>query len=102
MTRFGNKKTAGFDSKRESRRYQELLLLEKIGEISNLETQVKYELIAKQEGERAVCYFADFRYLESGVVVVEDVKSPVSKTPVYVVKRKLMKLIHNIKIREVM
>lgn len=81
-----------FDSKREAGRYQVLKLLESDGKITDLELQPKYELIPKQEGERAVVYRADFRYIdtESGKVVVEDVKG--MKTKDYIIKRKLFKL----------
>ena len=37
-----------FDSKREARRYMDLWLMQRSGEISGLRTQVRYELIPKQ------------------------------------------------------
>lgn len=90
-----------FDSMKEARRYQELLLLQRAGKIQSLSRQVKYELIPKQEGERACSYIADFVYhdVETGETVVEDVKGV--RTDVYKIKRKLMLWIHNIKIKEV-
>ena len=101
MSKYRNKKTNGYDSKREAARAADLKLLEKIGSISHLEEQVKYEVIPKQEGERAAHYIADFVYVEDdGTLVVEDVKSPITKTAEYVLKRKLMKLVHGITIRE--
>lgn len=99
FAKFGNKKTNGYDSKRESKRAADLRLLEKIGSISNLKEQVKYEVIPKQEGERAAHYIADFVYLQDGTLVVEDVKG--FRTPDYILKRKLMKLVYGITIREV-
>ena len=106
-----------FDSMKECRRYEELRLLEKAGEISNLRTQVKYILIPAQYEEkwypnlkaygrgkcleRECSYVADFVYTQDGTTVVEDVKSPATKTPVYVLKRKLMLYVHGIAIREV-
>ena len=65
-----------FDSKREAARYQELLLLEKAGEIKDIRRQVKYVLIPAQyehlesttkKGrgrcvERECAYIADFVY----------------------------------------
>ena len=95
-----------FDSKRELRRYQELLLLEKAGCISGLKRQVKYLLIPKQKGadgkvvERECSYVADFVYGEDGKVVVEDVKG-FRKKESYIIKRKLMLHIHGIRIKEV-
>ena len=89
-----------FDSKAEAARWQELQLLERAGEITELERQVEYELIPKQKGERAVKYIADFRYVDhEGKVVVEDTKGV--KTPVYILKRKLMLRVHGIRVREV-
>lgn len=103
-----------FDSKREARRYQELKLLEKAGEISNLRRQVKYILIPCQREpdeigprggiikgkvvEKECSYFADFVYEENGETVVEDVKG--IRTDVYMIKRKLMLYVHKIRIRE--
>ena len=89
-----------FDSKAEAARWQELQLLERAGEITELERQVEYELVPKQKGERAVKYIADFRYKDhEGNTVVEDTKGV--KTPVYILKRKLMLRVHGIRIREV-
>ena len=89
-----------FDSKAEAARWQELCLLERAGEITELERQVEYELIPKQKGERAVKYIADFRYKDhEGKTVVEDTKGV--RTTVYILKRKLMLRVHGIRIREV-
>ena len=89
-----------FDSKAEAARWQELQLLERAGEITELERQVEYELIHKQKGERAVKYIADFRYVDhEGKTVVEDTKGV--KTPVWIIKRKLMLRVHGIRVREV-
>lgn len=88
-----------FDSKREAARYAELKLMQRAGLISDLRRQVKYELIPKQQGERAVSYIADFVYSEDGQTVVEDVKGV--RTPVYRIKKKLMLWRHGVRIREV-
>jgi hypothetical protein len=110
-----------FDSHKEARRWEQLLLLQRAGKISHLERQVSYELIPNQyetyerfsktgkrlkDGqrlvERKVDYVADFRYTdESGELIVEDTKSPVTRTKDFVIKRKLMLLIHGIKVKEV-
>lgn len=104
--KFGNVKVYGYDSKKEMRRHQELILLERAGQIQDLKTQVKFELIPHQtEGgkvkERAVNYIADFTYLENGKLIVEDVKSPATRTPEYIIKRKLMRYFYKIEIKEV-
>ena len=90
-----------FDSKHEAQRYAELLLLQRAGEIQGLRLQVRFELIPKQEGERACYYIADFVYnmAATGELVVEDAKGV--KTDVYKIKRKLMLWVHGIRIREV-
>lgn len=91
-----------FDSKKESNRYVELKLLEKQHLISELNTQTKFNLIPKQDGERAVNYYADFTYIDNGVLIVEDVKSAATrKRQDYIIKRKLMLYVHNIKIKEI-
>lgn len=95
MSKYNNKKTIVdgivFDSKKEAYRYEELKILEKANIIKNLARQVPFELIPKQRGERAVCYIADFVYIDTktGNIIVEDVKG--FKTDVYKLKRKLFK-----------
>jgi hypothetical protein len=95
-----------FDSKKEYRRYCELKLLERAGKIINLERQVKYVLIPSQKidgkvVERECSYIADFKYqnTSTGELVVEDTKGV--KTDTYIIKRKLMLSVYNIKIREI-
>ena len=85
-----------FASKKESLRYCELRLLEKAREITHLELQPKYELIVNEI--KVGTYIADFKYFEEGEWVTEDTKG--FKTPVYKLKKKLMKAIHGIEIRE--
>lgn len=96
--KYGNKKTAGFDSAKEARRYAELVILERIGEISELETQVTYELLKPKGKERGVKYIADFRYIENGKVITEDCKG--FRTREYILKRKMMNSLLDIQIRE--
>lgn len=89
-----------FDSRAESRRWCDLKLMEKCGAIHDLERQVSYSLPV--HGEIVARYRADFVYRTSdGDVVVEDVKSVASMTPVYRLKKKLMKAIWGITISEV-
>lgn len=99
-----------FDSKREARRYMDLWLMQKAGEIRNLRTQVRYELLPKQVNadgatERKLEYIADFVYEKNGETVVEDSKgyrNTASATyRVFVVKRKLMLYRYGITVREV-
>ena len=106
-----------FDSVKEYKRYCELRLLEKAGAITDLQRQVEFELIPAQREpnrvgvrggkikgktiEKAVKYVADFTYKQNDVLVVEDVKSPATKTRDYILKRKMMLYFKGIKISEV-
>ena len=95
-----------FDSKKEARRYDALLVLLKTGEITDLKIQPEFTLIeayTKPDGERvrALRYRADFSYRRGGVLIVEDVKSPATRTRTYLDKRKLMREIHGIDVKEV-
>lgn len=100
MSKYGAIRSGKHASRREARRAQDLALLEKLGEISELKQQTKYVLIPKQDGERAVTYTDDFSYRDKqGNLVVEDSKG--FKTQQYVIRRKLMLFIHGIKVREV-
>lgn len=88
-----------FDSKGEARRWGELKLLERAGQISGLERQVPYRL--EVNGVLVTKYVADFRYLDakSGELVVEDFKG--FRTPEYRIKAKLMGALHRVRIVEV-
>lgn len=90
-----------FASKREGSRYAELKLLERIGEIVELECQPRYPLTLN--GVKLATYVADFRYRDvaSGEIVVEDVKSKPTITDVYRLKKKLMLALHGISLKEV-
>ena len=117
-----------FDSKRESKRWCELCLLQKAGKITDLDRQVKFELIPAQTRtvvtgekykrnnlargiragdpktkevclEKACVYIADFVYRVDGRQIVEDAKGV--KTEAYKIKRKLMLWVYGIQIKEV-
>ena len=92
-----------FDSKKEAERWVKLSLLQRAGEIHNLEKQVKYELQPKftinGKVVRAITYTADFVYTVEGKTVVEDVKG--MRTDVYKLKKKLFEYRYGIEIKEV-
>lgn len=102
--KYNNRKTETdgitFDSRKEAQRYMELKMLEKAGEITDLELQKRFELVPKQQGERPVVYVADFVYRDarSGALIVEDTKG--CRTKEYIIKRKLMLYRYGIKITE--
>ena len=85
-----------FDSKKEAARYQELKLMQQAGDISNLRLQPKYCIHI--ENDKICDYIADFAYIENRHHIVEDVKG--IKTAVYRLKKKLLRAIYGIDIRE--
>ena len=129
----GNKKIERdgmtFDSIAEARRYQELLLMQRAGTITDLRCQVAFELIpaqyeevptgefykiGKRKGqpkmnrvcvEKSLKYIADFVYKQYGETVVEDVKGYKDPRSVpyakFVIKRKLMLERFGVRVREV-
>lgn len=85
-----------FDSKHEAERWSINLIREKAGQISGLKRQVKIPLTVN----RTHCGYliVDFAYIENGVTVYEDAKG--FKTPLYRLKKRLVKAIHRIEILE--
>lgn len=105
-SKYGNVKTVvdgiTFDSKAEAARYRELRLMHDAGEIEHIQVQPRYPL--EVMGVKVCTYVADFAFLDyregaGGALVVEDVKGV--KTDVYRIKKKLMKAIHGIDVREI-
>ena len=105
-----------FDSKKEASRWTQLKLLERAGEISELQRQVKFLLIParREKGtigpkggvkkgriiERETSYVADFVYKDkNGQMVVEDAKG--FRTKEFILKKKLMLWIYDIQVKEV-
>ena len=127
MNKYKNKKIKYdgivFDSIKECNRYKKLKMLESSGSIKELQVHVGFVLIPAQyetferysektgnrlkDGSRCVetaCnYIADFVYKDAdGKLVVEDVKSPITRAnTAYRIKRKLMRYVHGIGIKEV-
>ena len=102
-SKFGAKKTVvdgiTFDSKWESERYGQLKAMERGGIVTDLELQVKYDIVIN---DIKICkYIADFVYKEEspdGKIkeIVEDAKG--FETPEFKLKKKLMKAVHGIDI----
>ena len=111
--KYGNTKITNahgtFDSRHEWERFHALWLMQRAGLISELERQVKFELVpgVKLAGEKrkkpAMRYFADFVYKDSkGQQVIEDAKSAATrKSKDYRQKKHLMKALLNFDIVEV-
>jgi hypothetical protein len=92
-----------FDSGREVDRYLQLLMRQKMGEISGLKVHPRFQL---KVNEGKVCtYVADFEYwvchsdIKGSCMVVEDAKG--KRTRDYIIKKKLMLAVHGIEIKEV-
>ena len=116
-----------FDSQKEAKRYQELLLLERAGKIANIQVHTTYEIVptiwyckqyhyfsfGKKECEAPVCtqrrltYTDDFSYDKVGHSnrIVEDVKGCRSKKnkayQTFLKKKRLMKIIYGIDVQEI-
>lgn len=87
-----------FASQKEAKRYSELKLLERAGEVENLTLQARFPL--RVNGKLVTTYVGDFLYgTRAGETVVEDSKG--FRTPVYKLKAKLFEALHGFPIREV-
>ena len=109
-TKYGSRKdTRGelrFDSQKEARRYDELMVMLRAGIISDLRLQPQFTLQESYRTEigeriRAVRYTADFSYRFGGRLVVEDVKSAPTRTKEYLRNKKFMRSKYGIDIQEV-
>ena len=103
-SKFGNTKTVvdghKYDSKKESKRGELLKFLERRGEISELQFQVRIEIIPKHKKNRKIDYVADFVYKDKdGKIHYEDSKG--FRTEVYKLKKKLLSYLKGIEIEEV-
>lgn len=85
-----------FHSKKEANRYIELRDMLTNEDITSLSLQVPYKIVVN--GQLICRYIADFVYMQDGKTIVEDVKGRI--TDVYRLKKKLMKVCHNIDILE--
>lgn len=83
-----------FASKKEAKRYQELKLLEKSGELLFFLRQVPFHLPG---GIKYICDFLCF--WKGGTVTIEDVKG--MKTPMYILKKKQVESVYPITITEI-
>lgn len=84
-----------YDSKKEANRAMQLQYMEKAGLIRDLQEQVRFilqEEYINNEGKniRPISYLADFTYTQNGQKVIEDTKSPATRTQVYLLKKKIV------------
>lgn len=96
MNKYHNKKCfykdMAFDSKKERDYYVILEMMLKNNQITDLKTQVKFELQPsfKFNGKtiRSISYIADFTYIKDGKLIIVDTKG--YRTEVYKLKKKMM------------
>jgi hypothetical protein len=88
-----------FASMHEGKRYQELMLLQRAGQIQDLQLQVPFVITVN--GKKICKYLADFQYIDTstGKTVIEDAKG--YRNNLYVLKKKLVEAQYEIKIVEV-
>lgn len=102
-SKYGNVRTVvdgiTFDSKREAARYAELAALLRVGVISSLVVHKTFKLVVN--GHHVCDYECDFWYFDNKAHarVCEDAKGV--RTPVYLLKKELMRACLGIEIREV-
>jgi len=97
-----------FPSKREAKRYGELMLLQRAGEISDLQLQPAFPV--QINGKPFCVYHADFAYKANSSEstkgcerIVEEVKSSgTRKDPSYRLRRKAAELYHGITVEEIL
>jgi len=112
-SKYGNKKVTldghTFDSAKEMRRYSVLKLMQQAGEIENLCLQPRFDftrpdMTIEYEGGRVAAFVADFSYNEvkTGALVVEDVKSEITREiALYRLKKAMMRAFFGIEVQEV-
>ena len=91
-----------FDSKKESRRYTELLLLQKARKISSLHIQIPFRVPIN--GKHFCTFTVDFVYGDerTGKIVYEEVKSSgTAKDAAYRLRRKAAELYHDLEVTEI-
>lgn len=82
--KFGAVRTGGYHSRAEAYRAAELRALAAAGEITELREQVP--LVVTPDGCHTRKLHVDFGYVENGVQVYEDTKSPATYTDVFSLK----------------
>lgn len=109
-TKYGSQKAergaVRFDSQKEARRYDELMVMLRAEIITDLRLQPQFTLqesYVTEKGQRirAIRYTADFSYRFGGKLVVEDVKSKPTRTKEYLRNKKMMRSKYGIDIQEV-
>ena len=87
-----------FASKKEMKRYAELQLLQRAGEVQDLELQPEFRVSINDQ--HFCTYTADFSYTEKGQRVIEELKSTgTAKDAAYRLRKKAAELFYGIKVK---
>ena len=87
-----------FASKKEMKRYAELKLLQRAGEVQDLTLQPEFRVSINDQ--HYCTYTADFAYTEKGERIVEELKSTgTAKDAAYRLRKKAAELFYDIKIK---
>lgn len=87
-----------FASKKEMKRYAELQLLQRAGEVQDLELQPEFRVSINDQ--HFCTYTADFAYTEKGQRVIEELKSTgTAKDAAYRLRKKAAELFYGIKVK---
>jgi hypothetical protein len=98
-SKYSNQPTEGYASKHEAEIAAKLHALARCGQITELAEQVPITLVEGKNGIRPIIYVADFTWIENGKLRVGDAKG-YNKNKVYILKKKLLKLLHGLDIQE--
>lgn len=98
MSKYKAVRTGGYASKKEADYAGRFQALARAGNITEYREQVIIELVAGRGKTRGIAYVADFVYRDEDGLHYVDVKG--FRTAVYILKRKLLYLLHGIEIEE--
>lgn len=90
-----------FASETEGRRYNDLVMLSRAGQIKDLKVHPAFRV--EMNGKWLFTYNADFQYhdMKLGHDIVEDVKRYAGRTPIYALKKKIVEALYGFPIIEV-
>lgn len=97
-SKYSSEKQGKYASKHEAKVAADLQALSDRRIIQDLKEQVRFVLVPGDGKLRPIVYVADFTWRENGAQVVGDAKG--FKTPVYRLKKRMMKLLLGIDVRE--
>jgi hypothetical protein len=98
VSKYSNQWTAGYASKKEADYAMRFQALARGGEISDYHEQLPITIVPGKGKIRPVIYIADFVYTDDEGIHYCDAKG--FKTPVYLLKKRLLLLLHGIEIEE--